>query len=668
LTAYLVTGGTGFIGRYLLGELVKKKDAEVFGLVRPESKAKLAGWGKKVIAVEGDIGKKGLGISAADRKRLTGAEVFHLAAVYDLEAPEDANQHANVEGTRNVVAFANTIKAARIHHVSSIAVAGGSFKGEFTEDTFAAGQELGQPYYRTKYEAEKIVRSEAKVPIRVYRPAIVIGSSEDGQADRVDGIYYSFKIIQRLRDALPPWVPLVGVEGGRLNLVPVDYVARALAHIASRPGLDGQTFHLVDPSPSSFGDTLNIFCRAAHAPQFTLRIDSRAGALLPGDLAAMLESWKVFQTVKRQVLEGVNVPEAALSYASNRTRFTCRNAETALEGSGIEVPPLNSYAWKVWDYYERHLDPQAPTPPNFRAALQGKVAVVTGASSGIGRATAAALARHGAEVILVSRSKEKLEELRGEIAAGGGTAYVYPCDLSDLEAIDRLVADVLKDRKRIDILVNNAGRSIRRSIHDSLDRFHDFQRTMQLNYFGAVRLLLAILPGMKERKEGHILNVSSIGVQAYPPRFGAYVASKSALAALSRCLGPEVADDGIAVTNIHMPLVRTPMIAPTGMYESFPTISSDEAADMVLAAVLTRVPEVSTRLGKLAETVDVVAPGLLHLVMTGAYHVFPDSAGKDGAGKGAKNGRAKGKPKPAELEEISPEGAAMAFLMKGIHF
>ena len=172
-----------------------------------------------------------------------------------------------------------------------------------------------------------------------------------------------------------------------------------------------------------------------------------------------------------------------------------------------------------------------------------------------------------------------------------------------------MVARVLKDQKRVDILVNNAGRSIRRSIHDSLDRFHDFQRTMQLNYFGAVRLLLAVLPGMKERKEGHVINISSIGVQAYPPRFGAYVASKSALAALSRCLGPEVADDGIAVTNIHMPLVRTPMIAPTGMYKNFPTISSDEAAEMVLAAVLTRTPEVSTRLGKVAETVDVVAPG-----------------------------------------------------------
>jgi NAD(P)-dependent dehydrogenase (short-subunit alcohol dehydrogenase family) len=462
-------------------------------------------------------------------------------------------------------------------------------------------------------------------------------------------------------------VPLVGVEGGRLNLVPVDFVARALAHIAARPGLDGRTFHLVDPTPSSFGDTLNTFCRAAHAPQFTLRIDSRAGALLPGDLAAMLQSWKVFQTVKKQVLEGVSVPEAALSYASNRTRFTCRNAEAALEGSGIEVPPLHGYAWKIWDYYERHLDPQAPTAPNFRKALQGKVALVTGASSGIGRATAAALARHGAEVVLVSRTKEKLEELRDEIKAAGGKAHVYPCDLSDLEAIDRMVAAVLKDRKRVDILVNNAGRSIRRSIHDSLDRFHDFQRTMQLNYFGAVRVLLAVLPGMRERKEGHVINISSIGVQAYPPRFGAYVASKSALAALSRCLGPEVADDGIAVTNIHMPLVRTPMIAPTGMYKSFPTISSDEAAEMVLAAVLTRVPEVSTRLGKVAETVDVVAPGLLHLVMTGAFHVFPDSAPKDGSTKNG-TGRGRSKPKPEELEEISPEAAAMAFLMKGIHY
>jgi NAD(P)-dependent dehydrogenase (short-subunit alcohol dehydrogenase family) len=219
-----------------------------------------------------------------------------------------------------------------------------------------------------------------------------------------------------------------------------------------------------------------------------------------------------------------------------------------------------------------------------------------------------------------------------------------------------MIKSVLADHGAVDILVNNAGRSIRRSIEASYDRFHDFQRTMQLNYFGAVKLILAVLPGMRQRRRGHIINVSSIGTQAYPPRFGAYVASKSALAALSRCIGPEVADDGVAITNIHMPLVRTPMIAPTDMYKNFPTSSPEEAAEMVAAAILTRQPEVSTRLGKLGETVSTVAPGLLQFVMTGAYHVFPESAGKDGQ-----------KAQPAD-EEISVEAAAMAYLMRGIHF
>jgi len=217
-----------------------------------------------------------------------------------------------------------------------------------------------------------------------------------------------------------------------------------------------------------------------------------------------------------------------------------------------------------------------------------------------------------------------------------------------------MVARVLKDHGRVDILVNNAGRSIRRSLVQSLDRFHDFERTMQLNYFGAVKLMLAVIPGMRERRSGHIINISSIGVQAYPPRFGAYVASKSALAALARCVQPELADDGIAITNIHMPLVRTPMIAPTGIYRSFPTIDTDQAAEMILQAILSRPPEVSTRLGKLGEAVDTLSPGLLSFVMTGAYHAFPDTVPRDGA-------------KPAE-QEISVEAAAMAYLMRGIHF
>src|SRR5439155_23585519 len=248
------------------------------------------------------------------------------------------------------------------------------------------------------------------------------------------------------------------------------------------------------------------------------------------------------------------------------------------------------YAWKVWDHWERHLDPEALTASNLRAVLEDRVVLVTGASSGIGRAVAAHVARHGAKVMLVSRTRQKLDELKAEIEAEGGRAWVYATDLSNLDACERMGRQVLEEHGQVDVLVNNAGRSIRRSLVQQLDRFHDFERTMQLNYFGAVKLMLTVVPGMRGRRSGHVINISSIGVQAYPPRFGAYVASKSALAAMSRCIAPELADDGIAVTNIHMPLVRTPMIAPTGMYRSFPTIDTDQAAEMVLQAILSRPP------------------------------------------------------------------------------
>jgi len=655
----LVTGGTGFIGRHLLRELAKR-EGTTYVLVREASRPRLErliaslGAANRMQALVGDITAPGLGLSETDRSQLQGADIYHLAAVYDLEASEEANERANVGGTRNVVALAEQL-SARLHHVSSIAVAGGKWKGKFTEEMFEAGQVLDHPYYKTKYEAESMVRASS-VRYRIYRPGLVIGSSENGAADRIDGPYYAFKLIQRLRQAIPPWVPLVGLEGGEINIVPVDFVARALDAIGHKPDLDGRTFHLTDPAAKSLGDVTNEFCRAAHAPQFTLRLDSRAGSMLPREMVGMLQHWPVAQTLKRRLLEGVRIPEPALQYVTNRAMFTSEGAQAALAGSGVECPPLHTYAWKIWDYWERHLDPEALTERNLRTVLHDRVVVVTGASSGIGRATAQLVARHGAKVVLVSRTKEKLDALKEEIDAAGGRASVFPTDLSDLEQCESMIKSVLAEHGRVDILVNNAGRSIRRSIEASYDRFHDFQRTMQLNYFGAVKLMLAVLPGMRSRRRGHIINISSIGTQAFPPRFGAYVASKSALAALSRCIGPEVADDGVAITNIHMPLVRTPMIAPTGIYKNFPTSSPEEAAELVASAILTRQPEISTRLGKLGETVNTVAPGLLQFVMTGAYHVFPETAGKDGQ-----------RQQPAD-EEISVEAAAMAYLMRGIHF
>ncbi len=656
----LVTGGTGFIGRRLLREL-SRREGTTYVLVRSGSRERLEtyidslGAKERLKPLEGDITTALLGLGDADLGRLKGADVYHLAAVYNLESSEEEDERANVGGTRYVIELAAKI-GGRLHHVSSIAVAGSRWKGKFTEDMFDEGQVLDHPYYRTKFDAERLVR-ESGLRYRIYRPGLVIGSSEDGEADRIDGPYYAFKLIQRLRSAVPPWVPMVGLEGGEINVVPVDFVARALDAIGHKPGLDGLTFHLTDPAARSLGDVTNEFCRAAHAPQFSLRVDSRAGAMLPKEMTGMLQHWKVAQTLKRRLLEGVRIPEEALRYVTNRARFTCDKAQAALEGTGVACPPLHSYAWKVWDFWERRLDPETLTEHNLRAVLEGRVVVVTGASSGIGRATARLLAHNGATVMLVSRTKEKLDELKVEIEQAGGKAFVYPTDLSDTDACDRMIRKVLSDHGRVDILINNAGRSIRRSIEASYDRFHDYQRTMQLNYFGAVKLMLAVLPGMRERKSGHIINISSIGTQAYPPRFSAYVASKSALAALSRCIGPEVWDDGVAVTNIHMPLVRTPMIAPTGMYKNFPTSSPEEAADMVASAILTRAPEVSTRLGKIGETVNTIAPGLLQFVMTGAYHVFPETASRDGQTGG----------RPPD-EEISVEAAAMAYLMRGIHF
>jgi NAD(P)-dependent dehydrogenase (short-subunit alcohol dehydrogenase family) len=655
----LVTGGTGFIGRHLLRELAKR-EGMTYALVRRSSGARLdfliedSGWQGQVEPLRGDITAPNLGIEA-DPDFLEGADIYHLAAVYDLEASEEENQKANVDGTRNVVDFARQV-GARLHHVSSIAVAGARWKGKFSEDMFEEGQILDHPYYRTKYDAEKIVR-DSGVRFRIYRPGLVIGSSENGEADRIDGPYYAFKLIQRLRHAIPEWIPLIGFEGGEMNVVPVDFVSRALDAIGHREGLDGKTFHLTDPEAHSLGDVTNEFCRAAHAPQFTLRVDSRAKAMLPKEATSMLEHWRVAQTLKRRLLEGVRIPEEAIRFASSRARFTCENTKDALEGSGIACPPLHSYAWKVWDYWERQMDPEVVTERNLRKSLEDRVVVVTGASSGIGKATAQLVARHGAKAVLVSRTREKLDALKEEIEREGGRAFVYPADLSDLDACDAMIHKVMADHGQVDILVNNAGRSIRRSIEASYERFHDYQRTMQLNYFGAVKLLLAVLPGMRERRRGHIINISSIGVQAYPPRFGAYVASKSALAALSRCIAPEVVDDGVAITNIHMPLVRTPMIAPTGIYKNFPTSSPEEAAEMVASAILTRQPEVSTRLGKIGESVNTVAPGLLQFVMTGAYHLFPESAPKDGQ-----------RVEKAPDEEISVEAATMAYLMRGIHF
>ena len=266
--------------------------------------------------------------------------------------------------------------------------------------------------------------------------------------------------------------------------------------------------------------------------------------------------------------------------------------------------------------------------PSLRSAVRDRAVMITGASSGIGRSAALQVAGAGGEVLLVARTRSKLDEVAGEVEALGGTALVFPCDLADMDDIDRMAGEVLESRGAVDILINNAGRSIRRSIARSYDRFHDYQRTMQLNYFGPVKLILDLLPAMRETGRGHIINISSIGVQTNTPRFAAYVASKAALDAFSRSISSEIIDDGVHITTVYMPLVRTPMIAPTKIYDRFPTLSPEEAGEMIVDAIRKRPKRVATALGNLSQLSYAVAPGAQDLVLNQAIKLIPESGDK----------------------------------------
>lgn len=266
----------------------------------------------------------------------------------------------------------------------------------------------------------------------------------------------------------------------------------------------------------------------------------------------------------------------------------------------------------------------------FQQKVNGKTIIVTGASSGIGLTVSKYLAQAGAHVLLLARTKDKLDEVKAEIEAEGGKASVFPCDLNDMESIDAVSKEILASVDHIDILINNAGRSIRRAVHESVDRFHDFERTMQLNYFGAVRLVLNLLPHMMQRKDGQIINISSIGVLANATRFSAYVASKAALDAFSRCLSAEVHSHKIAITSIYMPLVRTPMIAPTKMYKYVPTLSPEEAADLIATAIVKRPKKIATNLGRIASITYTIAPDINNILMSIGFNLFPSSTASVG--------------------------------------
>ena len=264
----------------------------------------------------------------------------------------------------------------------------------------------------------------------------------------------------------------------------------------------------------------------------------------------------------------------------------------------------------------------------LRERVSGRAVLITGASSGIGEALANRLGDAGAQVLLVARSSDKLEEIKQAIEARGGTAFVYSGDLSNADDTQRIIGAVLAEHDQVDILVNNAGISIRRSVQKSYDRVHDFERTLALNFLGAVRLIMGFLPGMRAQEQGQILNVSTIGVQVNVPRYGAYIASKAALDAFSRVLAVESLKDGVKVTTIYMPLIKTPMMKSTTIYDAFPMRTAEEAADLIVDGILHQPKRVATPVGNLFELAYRVAPNAIDRVLNAAYQLYPESGDK----------------------------------------
>ncbi len=666
---YFVTGATGFIGKRLVKALLARRGAVVHFLLRRESEHKvpelLAYWGvgkARALPVFGELTARRMGVSTDDVKALKGQidHVYHLAAVYDLAADADSQIAVNVEGTRAAVEFAKAVDAKHFHHVSSIAAAG-LYEGVFREDMFDEAENLEHPYFMTKHESEKIVRRECKVPWTVYRPAAVVGDSRTGEMDKIDGPYYFFKLIQRMRQILPPWFPSVGLEGGRINLVPVDFVVAALDHISHQKRTGGGCFHLVDPTGYRVGDILDVFSKAAHAPKMNVFVNAALLGFIPKSVKKGLMALAPVRRIRNAVMKDLGLPEDVLMLVNYPTRFDRRETDKALAGSGIECPSLHDYAWRLWDYWERHLDPDLFIDRSLKGAVGGKVVLVTGGSSGIGLAAAKKFAEAGAITIIAARGEDKLVEAVKEIVAHAkakGNAqpqvFSYSVDIAAEADCAAFVKTLEEVHGGVDFLVNNAGRSIRRAIESSYERFHDFERTMDLNYFGCLRVTMGLLPGMVNKRKGHVVNISSIGVLTNAPRFSAYVASKAALDAWTRCAASEFADVGITFTTVNMPLVRTPMIAPTKIYQNVPTLSPEQAAEMIARACIEKPVRIATRLGITGELLHAAAPRVAQIVMNTSFRMFPDSD----AAAGAKG----------EKPRLSPEAIALQQMMQGIHF
>ena len=621
---YVVTGGTGFIGRRVVARLLDDQpDAEVWVLVRRQSLGRFERlsiqWDERAKPLVGDVTE----LAPTQETIAELGEVDHLvhcAAIYDITAGEAEQRAANVEGTRSVIELARRLDAT-LHHVSSIAVAG-DFAGEYAEDDFDVGQQLPTPYHQTKFEAELLVRSTPGLRYRIYRPAVMVGDSRTGEMDKVDGPYYFFGVLSKLV-VLPSLTPILLPDTGRTNIVPVDYVVDALVALMHAEGRDGQTFHLTAPKTIGLRGIYRGVAAAAGLPPVR-------GSLPRAMATPVLKMRGRAKVLRNMAATQLGIPAEIFDVVDLAPTFVSDKTQEALQGSDIEVPQFAGYAPKLWRYWAEHLDPDRARRDDPKGPLEGRHVIITGASSGIGRASAIAVAERGATVFALARTGDALDQLVAEIRSNGGQAYAFACDVTDSTSVEHTIKDILGRFGHVDYLVNNAGRSIRRSVVNSTDRLHDYERVMAVNYFGAVRMVLALLPHWRERRFGHVVNVSSAGVLARNPKYSSYLPTKAALDAFADVVASETLSDHITFTNIHMPLVRTPMITPSRRLNPVPAISPERAAAMVVRGLVEKPARIDTPLGTLAEAGNYFAPRTSRRFLHQLYLGYPDSAAARG--------------------------------------
>jgi NAD(P)-dependent dehydrogenase (short-subunit alcohol dehydrogenase family) len=502
------------------------------------------------------LGQAGAHVTTADHGRLAAigpgtTDIFDLRPLHVVRLARGSGRDVVAETADAVRAAARV--GACLHHVTS-------WKGT------TPGHDAG---------AEMALSAGA----RVYRAPWVTGSAATGELDADDPVAVAFNVLHRIAATVPSWAPAPAPELGRLEIMPADVLARMVAARSTEPAtgivdLPGRSHRTID--------VFNDLARLVGAPLLSPNVDPKGFLGLLPNVRSSFQYWPPPRRMAAGMMEemGFAPPLASALVESSP-------AAQAPESAPAEVPALAEYAARLYGFWSARLATGRRSVQGARS-VDGEIIVVTGASSGIGRATSLQLAGEGAHVLLVARREKELEALAAEIRGAGGKADAYPADLSSEDEVAALVERILAANGHVDVLVNNAGMSILRPIGDQVDRLRDFQRTMAVNYFGPVALTLGFLPSMRARGSGHIVNVLSAVAQTPAMGFAAYGASKAALDYVGLCLDAELGGEGVSVSNVYMAIVASPMLASLDSFEGMDIITCDEAAAAVAAAVVER--------------------------------------------------------------------------------